>query len=392
MTPRPYDESALRLLFEQVEPPATLEAKWRAKVALADPPPATVDAPETPQVPPTESSPRHRTRPWLRSLGAALAAAAVGGGIIGVVAVSRQPAPDPDPNLIIETIDPTTTTNNNTAPPSFPASQANPAPAGPPPAAGPGTGQPNPGRPGTGGGGPVPAGPPAPARGLLAEWPEAANTGVPGGNQNTVQHGDLHVTEPGAIIADRTVHGTIYVEAPDVTLRRVVADPPGDATVAVRQQASAPRLRIEDSDVGDAIVQGAPGLVVQRSTVTGRTLITSDATVVDCYVGDLQTRGGVTRITLRHNTILGNIALLEQAGPVTDVTIDRNRLSVGGNPVIMAPGGAGSRDIRVTGNEFNRLGGWPGNVSPAVGWNPEAAGNIWTGNVWSGSGDPANPE
>jgi hypothetical protein len=399
----PFDESALRALFDEVEPPPTMETRWRARVVPGQAPP---DLPDAPRIRAVGSS-RPQGKSWLRALGAAVAAMAVGGGIIGVAAVNRQPAPDPLPPrpTVTETTTDTRTTSNS--PPQ--AEDGHPAtvPSGPPgsqPTGGPTAGP-------ASGGGPAgtakpavpppsaaPPGPPAPARGPLAEWPDPANSGVPAGTALQTHSGDLHVTQAGVIIADMLVNGSVYVEAPGVTLRRVRVAPSSGAYAGVRQLSQAPGLRIEDSEVsvvgGTAqygVRQEAAGLVVQRSDIRGSdsaVAVTSDTTIVDSYLPSVQTRGNTARLTVRHNTI-STVTALDEDGPVTDVTIENNQLRSEYGVVIFAPSGSGSRDIRVTGNQFRR--GPSGGPIPCSGWNDQAPGNIWTGNVWFGTSEPVYP-
>lgn len=407
----PFDESTLRALFDEVEPRPMMEARWRARVALT-PPEAPPDLPDLPRIRVVRGS-RPQGKSWLRTVGAAVAVMAVGGGVIGVVSVSRQPMPNPPPQLTIsETVTSTPTTNppqlaETSAPATDPSSPLGSQPAGVP-TAGPSVsggpaGVPTAGPPTSGG--PVstakPAGPPAPAQGPLAEWPDAANTGLPAGTALQVQAGDLHITQAGALIADRHVTGSVYVEAPNVTLRRVLVTPPQGAFViaGVWQLSSGSGLRIEDSEVstgGNAqfgIRQEAAGLHVQRSEIRGTdsaVAVTSDTTIVDSYLPNwntsVQTSGNTARLTVRHNTI-STVSVTDEDGPVTDVTIENNQLGNGesGGVMIFAPSRPGSRDIRVTNNQF------PRNSIPSSGWNAQAPGNVWTGNVWSGTSEPVNP-
>ncbi|HET9142493.1 hypothetical protein [Actinophytocola sp.] len=392
-TSEPFDEAALRALFDAVEAPAALEAAWQGKVALR-----TEPAAELAVVRPLPDLAERAAarRPTARVLVAAVAALAVGGGIAGVIAANQRPKPDPD-QIVVTIEDPTTTSvpasqTSVATPPSAPLGTPGPGSGAP---AGPGTAAP---RPGAGPGGPAGPGgaatPIAPARGPLAEWPNAGNTGVPAETRLQVRNGDWHITQAGAVIADWTVNGTIYIDAPDVTLRRVRVAPSGD--VGVRQ--SAPRLRIEDSEVGSGAVrygvrQEAPGLVVQRSDITASTAavwIGGDATIVDSNLSGLRTPGNASRIMLRHNTIGASVTLLDQAGPVTEVTIDNNQIGDSGTMArIYAPSNPASHHILVTGNRLRRDS--PSAPAASSGWNAQAPGNIWTGNVWSDTSEPASP-
>jgi hypothetical protein len=397
-----FDEQALRAAFDTIEAPETLETRWRARVALApDLDPASADVSAVPPVAWPEPPRRKPPREWRRVLAAAVAAAAVGLGLVGTITANREPEPDPDPNpVIVTTPNPPTTSGppSQTGAPATvssvpgPSGVASGAPGGPGPA--------GPPAPGTGPAGPAgPATPGqaiAPARGPLAEWPDATNTG-PAGTRLGLHSGDLRIDKPGAIYADLRVNGTVYVNAPDVTLRRVMVVPSGD--VGVVQGPQAQRLRIEDSQVTNpgrsvhGVRQEAPGLVVQRSDITANVaavLAGSDATIVDSYLSEVRTTGNTSRITVRHNTIGASVALLDRDGPVTDVTIDHNRINGSAPaPRIYAPSSPSSHHLQVTGNQFGRQAG-TGSIA-CSGWNGQAPGNIWAGNVWSDTSEPANP-
>ncbi|HEV8562439.1 MAG TPA: hypothetical protein VGR06_39475 [Actinophytocola sp.] len=376
-TSEPFDEHALRVLFENVEPPAEVGAGWRDRAKGAAPAKGRRAA----RIFRRGDWFRRLSRPWLRVLAAGVAATATA-GVVGVVAANRPDAPEPDPDKIETIINLPPSPSLSAVPPTSASAPGAPSGTQPVPG-GPGT------VPGSAGGlqSASPAGPaaPAPARGPLAEWPDAGNTGIPSGTRLSSHAGDLHVTQAGELVTDMRVSGVIYVDAPDVTLRRVQAN----RTIQQR----APRLRVEDSEITGGqigILQQASGLTVQRShihDVSYAVVATTDVTIVDNYLpgngSRVVTNGNTARLTVRHNNFGAALEVTDQDGPVTDVTIENNQLTF-----LWAPSGGGSHDIRVTGNQFRRT----RPDDPAVsGWNPGQAGNVWTGNVWFGTSDPANP-
>lgn len=378
----PFDEHTLSTLFNDVEAPAGLEANWRNRIAAATPAKGRRAARRFR----FDARLRQAGRPWLRILAAGIAVTATG-SVVGVVAANRTPAPAPDPDRIVTiTTSPTTglSVSPTEQPPPAPltetASKAQAGPNGLAPGPNTGTVDPAPGLRPT----------PAPARGPLTDWPDASNTGIPPSTPLTFSGSDLHLNTPGQIVTDRQVFGAIYVEAPNVTLRRV------QANGIVWQRPKATNLRIEDSEITTpqfgqlGIRQEAAGLVVQRSyihNVAYAVAITSDVTIVDTFMPgtgtQVLTNGNTTRLTMRHNTIGGAVEISDQAGPVTDVTIDGNQLQF-----IWAPSSGASHDIRVTGNQFHHI--QPDDTA-VQGWNAQAPGNTWTGNVWFGTTQPANP-
>jgi hypothetical protein len=93
-TSEPFDERALQALFEDVEPPADLEANWRNRVGVTAPAKGR------------RAGRRFQlgawfwraTSPWMRVLAAGIAATAAA-GVMGVVAAKPQPSPEPDSDL-----------------------------------------------------------------------------------------------------------------------------------------------------------------------------------------------------------------------------------------------------------------------------------------------------
>jgi hypothetical protein len=358
------DERDLQALFDEVEPPASLEGSWGRPRMI--------------------ESARRQQPTAMRAAAVIVAVLTVGAVAFGVAASDRLPGSDDDPSVVV--------TDGSTAP-STPPPTSDTTTTVPPAAESPPPGTP-------GGRGPVAGGtrppktpqppPIAPARGPLTEWPDAANTGIPPEANLTAHNGDLHVDKAGTIVHDIVVRGTVYVEAADVTLRRVQVAPPAGATAGVVQRA--PRLRIEDSEVTGVetgVLQEANGLTVQRSDISrpsASVVFGSDVTLVDNYLSTVSTPGRATKIALRHNRIQV-INLNDGTGPVTDVTIERNRLGGGNDVVIWAPAGQGSERIKVTKNSFlpNASG------TPSSGWNGTAPGNVWADNVWDGTTNPVDP-
>src|SRR5262249_37103233 len=49
-------------------------------------------------------------------------------------------------------------------------------------------------------------------------WPYAANIGVPAGTTLTTHNGDLIIDTDGAVVSGLDIHGTVYINANNVTL------------------------------------------------------------------------------------------------------------------------------------------------------------------------------
>jgi hypothetical protein len=363
------DENELRALFEAVEPPAGLD-RWRDRPSGDTG--ATVLALPTDRVLPLPTSRR-------RSVAVA-AAAAVVIGLGGVVVTSQlmSDSPPADPTMTIDGPDKTVS--------SAPSSSTTPLNSltAPPVTGGTGTNGPRVTG-GADGGASQNTGAPPGSGGPEPEWPamqgdpSADNTGVPVGASLADFQGDLRVTTPGQVITDLRVTGSVIVDAPDVTLRRIIVVASAGAS-AVRQNAG--NLTVENSELtgGQSLAQGAAGLVVRRSRLESGATILSGAQVYDSYLntGDVLVPSGQNGILLRHN-VMGRATMNDLDGPIQSVTLKGNVLRQ-----VDAPTEPGSASIHVLNNRFS-------GSAPSTGWNPSAPDYLWSGNTFLDSGAPANP-
>ncbi|MFL6127257.1 hypothetical protein [Actinophytocola sp.] len=410
------DEHELRALFAEIDAPPGLDG-WRDRIADVhvdlyerEPEPLDLDADETDEtadqtddqtaaetddeteptgdaeviVLPTGPEPgpgRQRRRPV-----AVAAAAAVVVGLAGIVVASTllSDSPPADPTMIIDGPDRTIT---SLPPPTAATVKPPGTPTTRPPESG--QGQPHPG---SGGGGTsagqttgrAPRGYDADAA-VEPTWPPmsgdptAANTGVPLGATLGDHYGNLLITSPGQVVSDLRVTGTVIVDAPNVTLKRVLVVAPNGAP-AVRQNATG--LTVVNSELtgGSSLIQAASGLKVNRSRLQYGVTITSGAVVVDSYfdTADVLVTSGSSSISLRHNA-MDRVTMSDLDGPISGVTVENNLLNR-----VDAPTQAGSASIHVLGNRFR------GN-SPSTGWNPSAPDYRWADNTFVDSGAPASP-
>jgi hypothetical protein len=356
------DENELRALFEEVEAPDGL-ARWRDRVSDTS---ATVLVLPTDRVLPLPTSRR-------RSVAVAAAAAVIIG--LGGVVITSQLMSDSPPADSTMTIDGPGKTFSSSPPPStVPSDTA----ASPPVSGGAGTNGPNP----TGDAdvvpNPVPQDP-GPEWAPLSGDPAADNTGVPVGATLGDFRGDLRVTTPGQVIADLRVTGSVIVDAPNVTLLRVIVVAPADAP-AVRQNAGNLTVQASELTGGQSLSQGDAGLVVRRSRLESGMTIVSGAQVYDSYLNsaDVLIPSGQSGILLRHN-VMGRVTMNDLDGPIQSVTLEDNVLQQ-----VDAPTEAGSSGIHVLNNRFS-------GSAPSTGWNPSAPDYRWSGNTFRDSGAPANP-
>jgi hypothetical protein len=402
---RHIDEHELRALFEGIEVPPGLD-RWRERIADVhaeacdahqddtDPEDTAAEEEATDGTTvvaetngvvialPTGRELRPR-RQRTKSVAVA-AAAAVVVGLGGVVVTSQllsDAPPADDPTMIIDGPDRTISsmpqpTSEEDAPPSGSATS-------PPPQVG-GTGQDDP--PNAPDGGIVGDGETRAEKPLGNEpsWPAmvgdptADNTGVPLSASLDDHYGDLRITTAGQVVSDLRVTGTIIVDAPNVTLRRVLVVAQFGAA-AVRQNST--NLTVENSELagGSSVIQSSSGLVVRRSRIEAGVTLASGAELYDNYVNisPVLIPSGSRNILLRHNT-MGTVTMNDLDAPISNVSIENNLLAK-----VDAPTEPGSASIHVLGNRFR-------DNPPSTGWNPSGTDYRWSGNTFADSGAPAN--
>lgn len=375
----PLDEDRLIELFGEIEAPAGVDG-WRER-AEAEP----------------DTDPEHELDParvvipmpdrWLRpprvhrratALVAATVTMVVGLGGVLIVSQVLSDAPPADPTMIIDGPD-------RTGIPTASVTQTSPTQQTTPPSGANGTavqGKPDEDRPENGGGDPSPAG--QPVWGPMNGYPTADNTGIPAGSTLTEHAGDLVVDTPGAVVTDLRISGVVWVNASDVTLRRVVIDAPGGAN-AVEQRGA--RLRIQDSELtavmGGAVSAQADGLTLIRNKISaddfavgllpGSSALENYVTGAGFHVG-----GGGSDIRLERNSF-DQIRMDDHDAPITDVTIENNNLRQVG-----APAESASAGIHVVDNEFH-------GDAPSTGWKPDGPDWVWSGNTHRDTGEPVSP-
>jgi hypothetical protein len=393
---RRIDEHGLRALFAEIEAPPGLD-RWRERIADVDAEhcdPALHDEEPDQAEPATEDTvtngavialPTDRglrpKRTQKRSVAVAAAAAVVIGlGGVVVTTTLLNETPPADPTMIIDGPDKTIT-----SPPEHSTDES--APPGSQTSSPPASGRDRPdqntedksGQPANGGatGNDTPT-TNEPAWGAMVGDPSAANTGVPLGASLGDHYGDLRITTAGQVVADLRVTGTVIVDAPNVTLRRVLVVA-SYGSPAVRQNAG--NLTIENSELtgGSSLTQSASGLVVRRSQLRAQMTITSGAQVFDSFLdtADILIPSGTSSVLLRHN-VFGRVTMNDLDAPIRGVTIENGVLTQ-----VDAPTKAGSASIYVLGNRFR------GNA-PSTGWNSSAPDYRWSDNTYLDSGAPAH--
>lgn len=261
-------------------------------------------------------------------------------------------------------------------------------------------------------------------------FPDETTTGVPDGVELR-SSGTVVVDSDGAVVENLLiVDGIIDVQADDVTVRNVrITNQAGFVQWGITQQEGFGGLVVEDSEIfGNGSEQFASGisnhggmLTVRRveiHTVTDG-IMTSHGLIEDSYLhspklfeGDhtdmIQTVGGSTMglpLEIRHNTVINSepqtsAVLLDDANgiglvPVRDVLVEGNLFAGGGYTLYCGGFVAEGHDpsgIIIRDNVFSRQ-LWPdsGYYGPVAYFDPDAPGNVWSGNVFD-DGAPVGPE
>jgi len=267
-------------------------------------------------------------------------------------------------------------------------------------------------------------------------FPDATNTGVPRGTRLRKVPGQVssgpgwyfdargwvQVDRRGTVLSGLSIPCNVNVAASDVTIRDDRIAVAGNTFgVSVRHTRN---VTIEDSTIS-GLGAGAGRLMVGIKDIyadsTGLTVLRNNISEVSTgvqmesglvasnYIHDMgyvpgdhtngiTSNGGRTgRLTVRYNTIFTNrqqtdaIGLFEDFGTQANRIIDDNLLAGGGYAIYggQNPGGPATSRIVVENNRISRIyypdGGFYG---PAADFDPHAAGNIWSGNVWDRTGSP----
>lgn len=231
-------------------------------------------------------------------------------------------------------------------------------------------------------------------------WPDATNTGVSAGVTLTPYYGDLVINTAGAVISGLDIHGSVFINAPNVTLENCKVTT--DAFYAVRVAAGVTGAVVQHNEIngvgsgndGDYGIMGQGKFIANNiynvengiGVDGGNTLIESN------YIHDMIASGsphydGISidgknsNITITHNTVINDhtqtsaIMIDNYFGPVSNVIVDNNVLYGGGYNIYSSAqfNGGSVTGVSVTNNHVG--GGY---------WGPTAfTGNtpVYTGNV-----------
>lgn len=213
-----------------------------------------------------------------------------------------------------------------------------------------------------------------------AGYPSAANTGVPAGITLS-NSGSLTVDTPGAVIDALNISGTVAINASNVTLKRSRITGSGYAMIRVAD--SAQNVLIQDVEIngsglsgsgnsggviGPATVQRANIWGVENGLVPGSGSALSDnyihglAAPGSPHIDGIQIDGGLSNITIEHNTIdmqewsqTSAVMIDNYFGPIDTVSVNNNRL-LGGGYTVYSDGQFSGGTIKGVSFTNNRLG------------------------------------
>jgi hypothetical protein len=262
------------------------------------------------------------------------------------------------------------------------------------------------------GGGPV--APVSPPIVLSGNQPGPGNTGVPAGTALTVMNGDLTITTAGATYSGLDIHGSVKVEAPNVTIKDSIIRGGPNATGALVYDLSnnATNFLIEDSEVVPAYpsvyLDGIDGWNYTalrdniHGSVDGLKMFGPNATVQDSWIhglvtyahdpaqgGGLSHNDGVQILSGSNLKIIGNtieggsntaVMITQDHGTTNNVVIDSNWISGGTCSINMTPKPLGALNaITVDNNIFTNNSTKSCPILSTTQTNLTVSGNVYAG-------------
>lgn len=250
------------------------------------------------------------------------------------------------------------------------------------------------------------------------DWPDESDTGVPDGKALTPFSGSCTITEPNTVIDGMELDCDAVVLASNVTIKNSKVN--GVVSIDTDRPGSDQwSLTLEDSEVNAGPKNSAAvsngNLTIRRSNIHGGqtsvqcTELSKSCTIEDSWLhgqsippmttephlGGFLSSGG-PNITLRHNRVAcdasdgctGDINLLPDFGPITNVLIENNLLVANDKLAYCTYGGSRpnafpSDNIIYKGNIFERgSNNQCGAYGPVTGFDATSTGNQWTANTW----------
>lgn len=184
-------------------------------------------------------------------------------------------------------------------------------------------------------------------------WPDASSTGVPAGVTLTPS-GDLVITQAGAVITGLDIKGTVWIDAPNVTLENCKITAASFAVVQIKQGATGVVVQNceingvgtnndgsngisgQGTFIGNNIYNVENGINVQGSSVIKDNYIHDLKASGSPHYDGIQIDGGVSNVSISHNTVINDysqtsaLMIDNYFGPISNISADNNLLVGGG--------------------------------------------------------------
>jgi hypothetical protein len=246
-------------------------------------------------------------------------------------------------------------------------------------------------------------------------YPDATNTGIPAGTALTTYPDSVTITKDGTTLTNADIHGSLVINADNVTLRNVrITNDGEDWGIGLAHTHNTTIHNCQIAPAGTRLLVGikdiygdATGTTIDACNISGTTtgIQTHEGTIENTYIHDLAyqdgdhlngttSNGSTEPLTIRHNTIYNQegqtdaISLFQDFGLEANRTITDNLLAGGGYTIYGGMGSYGTpTNIVITHNRFARTyyphsGYW----GPIAYFDRTGTGNTWTDNTWDDTG------
>jgi Ca2+-binding RTX toxin-like protein len=241
----------------------------------------------------------------------------------------------------------------------------------------------------------------------LGSWPDSTNTGVPAGTTLTRYDGTLIINTPGAVISGLDIHGSVVINAPNVTLMNCkITCSPSETVAVVYVSAAATGATIQDCDLNGSGAPGVKGILGYGTFLRNDISNSEDGIFIDNGNGSLiqdnyihglqsnwsgphydgiQIEGGISNVVISHNTVINShdetsaIMIDNNFGPISNITVDNNLL-VGGGYTIYVDGQFNSSSVTGVSITNNHMGSGSAGIT-----NFNRTSPVYTGNVNDGA-------
>jgi len=188
-------------------------------------------------------------------------------------------------------------------------------------------------------------------------FPDSSNTGVPAG-VTLMPSGSITISTPGAVVSGLDIHGTVYIDASNVTLQDCQITSNSYAVVKVKSGLTGVVIQNNEINGVGSGNDGSHGIMGSGTFLNneiynvenGITLTGGDTVIKDNYIHNLkasgaphydgiQIDGGISNVLIQHNTVINDygqtsaVMIDNWFGPISNIKVDGNYLAGGGYTV-----------------------------------------------------------